>query len=84
MHLYSVVIVDACVIAWCLLQRDTRRQSIAFFHNVNRDVTVKTIPTCIDAEHPEKYPPINAFEHLMERHARATGAGKAYEGETKA
>lgn len=58
--------------------RDTRRQSIAFFHNVNKEVTVSTIPSCIDAEHPQRYPPINAFEHLMERHARATGAVKSF------
>lgn len=59
-------------------RRDTRRQSMAFFHNLNRDVTVETIATCIDASHPATYPPINAFEHLMQRHAAAVGASKAF------
>jgi hypothetical protein len=29
--------------------------------------------TCVDAEHPSKYAPIRAFDHLMERHARSVG-----------
>lgn len=29
--------------------------------------------TCVDAEHPARYPPINAWDHLMQRHARSVG-----------
>lgn len=52
---------------------DTRRISVAFFHNLDRDAICETIPTCVDAEHPALYPPINAWEHLMQRHARSVG-----------
>lgn len=63
--------------------RSCRRQSMAFFHNLNRDAMVHTIPSCVTPDRPAKAP-INAFEHLMQRHALATGAAKAYEGEQKA
>jgi isopenicillin N synthase-like dioxygenase len=58
-----------------------RRQSAAYFCNINRGTTVRTIATCITAEQPERYEPINAFAHLMERHARAMGAKAAYKPE---
>lgn len=56
---------------------DNRRQSIAYFHNLNRDAVVEVFPTCIDeATRPCRYAPIKAFDHLMERHAIAIGATK--------
>lgn len=64
--------------------RDTRRQSCAYFCNIAREATVTAIPTCVDEAHPAKYPPINAFDHLMERHARAMGAKKAFRPEDAA
>jgi isopenicillin N synthase-like dioxygenase len=54
--------------------KDNRRQSIAFFHNLNRDAIVEVFPTCISEERPCRYGPINAFDHLMESHAKAIGA----------
>ena len=42
-----------------------RRRSLAFFHEANYDTVVATIPSCIDADHPAKYPPVVAGEHLM-------------------
>jgi hypothetical protein len=71
-------VATTAVALYICVQRDTRRQSVAYFHNLNREITVTTLPSCIDAEHPEKYGPINAFEHLMERHARAVGASKVF------
>lgn len=48
-----------------------RRQSIAFFHNLNADAVVECIPTCTDANNPPKYPPITAWDMLMQKHAAA-------------
>jgi hypothetical protein len=41
---------------------------------------VFVINVCGCAAHPAKYPPINAFEHLMAMHAKAVGAAQAYKG----
>lgn len=45
-----------------------RRESIAFFHNINHDHLVTCLPTCITANNPAKYQPILAWDHLMEKH----------------
>lgn len=37
----------------------TRRQSMAFFHNINPDTLVECIDTCKDENNPPKYPPID-------------------------
>lgn len=50
----------------------TRRQSIAFFANVNADLTVECLPSCVGADNPAKYEPVNAFDFLMEKHLGAT------------
>ena len=42
-----------------------RRRSLAFFHEANYDTVVETIPTCVDGDHPEKYSPVVAGDHLM-------------------
>jgi isopenicillin N synthase-like dioxygenase len=42
-----------------------RRRSTAFFFDANWDARVECIPTCTDAAHPPKYPPVLAGEHLM-------------------
>ena len=54
----------------------TRRQSMAFFHNINPDHVVECIETCTDEANPPKYEPIKAFDFLMKKHAAATGGGK--------
>ena len=51
-----------------------RRQSIAYFCNVNMETSVECIPTCEGAT-GAKYGPITAGEHLMKKHS-ATVAGK--------
>jgi isopenicillin N synthase-like dioxygenase len=42
-----------------------RRRSTAFFFDANWDARVECVPTCTDAAHPPKYPPVVAGEHLM-------------------
>lgn len=49
-----------------------RRQSIAFFCNLNPDAVVDTISTCISDERPDKYEPVSAGEYLMRKHRAAT------------
>ena len=41
-----------------------RRRSIARFLDCPPDLVVETIPSCIDAEHPARYEPVNAGEWL--------------------
>ncbi|RLN81033.1 hypothetical protein BBJ28_00007283 [Nothophytophthora sp. Chile5] len=52
---------------------NNRRQSIAFFHNINADTVVECIPTCQSPESPAKYPPVLAGEYLMKKHSAAMG-----------
>ena len=49
-----------------------RRQSMAFFHNLNGDAVVAAIPTCVSDSNPAKYPPIEAWKHLIEKHEAST------------
>jgi isopenicillin N synthase-like dioxygenase len=42
-----------------------RRRSTAFFFDADWDAHVECVPTCTDALHPPKYPPVLAGEHLM-------------------
>lgn len=53
--------------------RPTRRQSIAFFHNINPDHVVTCISTCTGPKNPPKYPPIAAFDLLMQKHLASLG-----------
>jgi isopenicillin N synthase-like dioxygenase len=57
-------------------QRNNRRQSIAFFHNINGDVLVECFPSCQSPEHPSKYAPVLAGEYLMMKHEAAMGRKK--------
>ena len=41
----------------------SRRQSVIFFNIPNYDAVVECIPTCVDSNHPAKYPPITVGEH---------------------
>lgn len=42
-----------------------RRRSTAFFLDANWDARIECLPSCTDDEHPPKYPPVFAGEHLM-------------------
>ena len=54
-----------------------RRQSVAYFANINGDAEVETLETCIDEDRPKKYPPILAKDHLMSKHLASMRAGEA-------
>ncbi len=41
-----------------------RRRSAAFFHDGNVDTVISTLPSCVDAEHPDLYEPVTVGEHI--------------------
>lgn len=42
-----------------------RRRSVAFFHDGNWEALIETLPSKIDAEHPNRYPePITVADHI--------------------
>lgn len=47
------------------------RQAIAYFHNMDMDALIETIPTCRTEGAQLKYAPILAGEHLMRKHEAA-------------
>lgn len=44
---------------------NSRRRSVAFFHDGNYDAVIECLPTCTTVENPAKYPPVTAGDHLM-------------------
>lgn len=49
-------------------RRGFPRYSTPFFLHFNPDYEIRTLPGCVDADHPDKYPyPITAHEFLQER-----------------
>ena len=43
----------------------SRRQTVGFFLHPNYDARVTCLPTCADADHPPRYAPILAGEHML-------------------
>jgi isopenicillin N synthase-like dioxygenase len=43
----------------------SRRQTVGFFMHPNYDAAVRCLPTCTDADHPPRYAPILAGEHML-------------------
>ena len=44
------------------------RWSLPFFLHFNPDFLIRTLPGCVDAQHPDRYPqPITANDYLLER-----------------
>jgi isopenicillin N synthase-like dioxygenase len=41
-----------------------RRRSAAFFCDGDIDAVIRTLPQCVDAEHPDRYLPVTVDEHL--------------------
>jgi isopenicillin N synthase-like dioxygenase len=41
-----------------------RRRSAAFFHDGDVDALIQTLPSCVDAEHPDLYEPITVGAHI--------------------
>jgi isopenicillin N synthase-like dioxygenase len=46
------------------------RYSVPFFVNPDPGTTVSCLPSCVDAQHPCRYPPVTAGEFLAERIAK--------------
>ena len=55
----------------------SQRQSVGFFLHPNYDALVTCLPTCTDAAHPPRYPPILAGEHMLAKLERRTAASPA-------
>ena len=47
------------------------RYSIPFFLHPNEDVLVETLPTCVDAQNPRRYPPVTSGEYILKRQSGA-------------
>lgn len=43
------------------------RLSIPFFTGPHNDAIIEAMPTCVDAEHPAKYEPVKALDHLLRK-----------------
>ncbi|MGP3535930.1 isopenicillin N synthase family dioxygenase [Microbacterium sp. RD1] len=41
-----------------------RRRSVAFFHDGDVDAVIRTLPSCVDAGHPDLYEPVTVGEHI--------------------
>jgi isopenicillin N synthase-like dioxygenase len=54
----------------------SRRQSMAYFCNINANHVVTCIETCVSDSNPARYPPINAMEFLLQKHAASTKGTK--------
>jgi isopenicillin N synthase-like dioxygenase len=52
-------------------RRESRRQSVVFFHNPNYDALVSCIPTCSGPGKPQKYKPVQAGEYLIGKYMLA-------------
>jgi isopenicillin N synthase-like dioxygenase len=49
-------------------RRGVPRYSTPFFLHFNSDYSIRTLPSCVDAQHPDRYPqPITADDFLQER-----------------
>jgi isopenicillin N synthase-like dioxygenase len=53
--------------------QSARRQSIAFFVNMNGNTTIVPFDTCVDRNCPPRYDAIKASDHLIQRHQQSMG-----------
>jgi isopenicillin N synthase-like dioxygenase len=49
----------------------SRRQTIVFFHDPRADAVIGCIPGCADEDHPLRYEPVTALEHVRAKAAQA-------------
>jgi len=54
------------------------RYSVPFFFSVNYDQVVETLPSCVSAENPSKFPPIRAGEYVLQRFSKTTEGSGGY------
>jgi isopenicillin N synthase-like dioxygenase len=59
-----------------------RRRSAAFFHDGNWDAVIQTLPSCVDAEHPDLFAPITVHDHITAKLAGSRN-GTLNEGATR-
>ena len=52
---------------------DSRRASIAFFHQPNYDAQIECLETCQEPGNPAKYAPITSGDHLLTKTSKETG-----------
>ena len=52
---------------------DSRRASIAFFHQPNYDARIECLETCQGPGNPVKYAPITSGDHLLTKTSKETG-----------
>ncbi len=50
------------------------RYSMAYFFDIDYHAEVSALPGCFDAEHPSRYAPITAGEHVVEMYRRTQAA----------
>eukprot|EP00448_Togula_jolla_P019956 CAMPEP_0170583506 /NCGR_PEP_ID=MMETSP0224-20130122/8173_1 /TAXON_ID=285029 /ORGANISM="Togula jolla, Strain CCCM 725" /LENGTH=370 /DNA_ID=CAMNT_0010906841 /DNA_START=22 /DNA_END=1134 /DNA_ORIENTATION=+ len=50
-----------------------RRMALAFFHNLDKDAIVETLPSCLSEARPALYDPIVAGDFLMLKHLASIG-----------
>jgi len=51
----------------------SRRQSLAFFHNPNPDALIECLPGCCGPDNPPQHPPIRAGDFILEKSRQAYG-----------
>ncbi|HEY0200167.1 MAG TPA: 2OG-Fe(II) oxygenase family protein [Burkholderiaceae bacterium] len=55
--------------------RNTRRQSLVFFHQPNYDAMVECLPSCLAPGEKPKYAPISSGDHLKSKFVKQTTLG---------
>jgi isopenicillin N synthase-like dioxygenase len=43
------------------------RLSVPFFTGPHDDALIEALPTCVDEQHPPKYAPVKALDHLLHK-----------------
>jgi isopenicillin N synthase-like dioxygenase len=56
-------------------KRNTRRQSLVFFHQPNYDAVIACLPSCVGAGEIPRYEPITSGDHLTSKFVKQTTFG---------
>ena len=59
-----------------------RRRRVAFLHDGHVDTVIRTLPSCVDDEHPDLYEPITIAEHIAAK-LRGSRAGVRNDSATR-
>ncbi|MFT4192545.1 MAG: 2-oxoglutarate and iron-dependent oxygenase domain-containing protein [Comamonas sp.] len=55
--------------------RNTRRQSLVFFHQPDYDTVIECLPSCLADGEPPKYAPVTSGDHLQSKFLKQTTFG---------